>query len=165
MKWIEGEEDPHSTLLSGCKIKIDESLVLSPFKKSATLKGREYTVIPSNEMKVIMGYEMTAAVDVKLEQDESPLQETCKKVIAEDLENSVQGLIDTVQKNSEISQKPKDSVAEMLKTKYVRAWRTKYELTEPAKFPPMKIRLKPGAKPHKIRRKYKWSEDQRSFLR
>ena len=45
MKWIEGEEDPHSTLLSGCRIKIDESLVLSPFKKSTSLKGRVYTYV------------------------------------------------------------------------------------------------------------------------
>ena len=91
----------------------------SPFKKPTSLQGRVYTVVPSNEMKVVMGYEMTAAVDLKLEEDESPLQEGDKKVISEHLENSIQELIDKVQKNSEISQKAKDSVAEMLKTKYV----------------------------------------------
>ena len=74
-------------------------------------------------------------------------------------------LVDSINENDEISQKTKDHAVEMLKVKYVKAWRTKYELTEPAKFPPMKIRLKPGAKPQKIRRRYKWTEDQRSFLR
>ena len=71
--WIEGEEVPHSTLMSGCKVKIDQTLVLSPFKDAARLRGREYTVIPSNELKVIMGYQMTAEVDRMLESDESPL--------------------------------------------------------------------------------------------
>ena len=70
-----------------------------------------------------------------------------------------------MQENEEISQKSKDQISNMLKEKYAKAWRTKYELMEPAKFPPMKIRLKPGAQPHKIRRKYNWSEDQRAFLR
>ena len=116
-------------------------------------------------MKVVMGYDLTAAADRKLEDDESPLQEVSKEIMSKDLEDSIQELIDSVQKNDEISQKSKDRISEMIKTKYVKAWRTKYELTEPAKFPPMKIRLKPGAKPSKIRRKYRWTEDQRSFLR
>ena len=73
--WIEGEEEPHSTLMSGCRIKIDDTLVLSPFKDAAKLRDREYTVIPSNELKVIMGYRMTAEVDKVLESDESPLQD------------------------------------------------------------------------------------------
>ena len=61
----------------------------------------------------------------------------------------------------------KSKVTDMLKNKYTKVWRTKYELTEPEKFPPMKIRLyvKPGSQPKKIRRKYRWTEDQRSFLR
>ena len=74
-------------------------------------------------------------------------------------------LIETVQQNEEVSQKSKDQIANMLKEKYVKAWRTKYELTEPVKFLPRKIRPKPGVQPHKIRRKYNWSEDQRAFLR
>ena len=164
-RWIEGEEDPHSSLWSGCRVRIDDTLVLSPFKKSVRMKGLEFTVIPSNEMKVVMGYDMVAKVDQKLEDDESPLQESDKKVLSKDLEESIQDLIETVQENEEISQKSKDQIANMLREKYVKAWRTKYELTEPAKFPPMKIRLKPGAQPHKIRRKYNWSEDQRAFLR
>ena len=77
--WIEGEESPHSVLMSGCKIKIDETLVLSPFKDSTKSFDREYTIMSSNEMKVIMGYKMTAEVDRKLESDESPLQEDDKK--------------------------------------------------------------------------------------
>ena len=87
------------------------------------------------------------------------IQESDKKVLSKDLEKSIQDLIETVQQNEEISQKSKDQIATMLKEKYVKAWRTKYELTESAKFPPMKIRLKPGAQPHKICRKYNWSED------
>ena len=125
------------------------------------MKGLEFTVIPSNEMQVVMGYDMVANVDQKLEEDENPLQESDKKVLSKDLEESIQDLIETVQENEEISQKSKNQISNMLKEKYVKAWRTKYELTEPAKFPPMKIRLKPGAQPHKIiRRKYNWSEDQ-----
>ena len=146
-------------------MKIDESLVLSPFRKSAKLKGREYIVVPSNEMKVIIGYEMTAAVDNKLEEDESPLQDVDKKVMNEDIEESIQGLIEVLQQNNEISEKAKKQVADMLKETYAKAWRTKYELTEPAKFPPMEIRLKPGSKPHNIRRHYRWTQDQRAFLK
>jgi hypothetical protein len=116
-------------------------------------------------MKVIMGYKMTAEVDQKLESDESPLQEDDKKVLKKDLEDSLQDLIESVNSNKELSDSTKTRVADMLKNKYAKAWRTKYELTEPAKFPPMKIRLKPGAEPKKIRRRYKWTGDQKSFLR
>ena len=153
--WIEGEESPHSTLMSGCKIEIYETLVLSPFKDAAKLRNREYTVIPSNELKVIMGYEMTAEVDSALESDESPLQEDDKKVLKKDLEDSLlQDLVDSIKSKNELSESTKNKVADMLKNKYAKAWRTKYELTEPAKFPTMKIRLNPGAEPKKIRRRY-----------
>ena len=53
----------------------------------------------------------------------------------------------------------------MLHEKYGHAWKTKYDLTEPAEFPPMEIRLKPDARPKKIRRHYRWFQEQRQFLR
>ena len=53
------------------------------------MKGLEFTVVPSNEMKVIMGYDMVAKVDQKLEEDESTLQESDKMVLSKDLEESM----------------------------------------------------------------------------
>ena len=49
--------------------------------------------------------------------------------------------------------------------KYTSTWRTKYDLTQPAELPPMKIELKPGAKPRRIRRTYRWTPQQKEFMR
>ena len=53
----------------------------------------------------------------------------------------------------------------MLRQKYTDTWRTKYDLTQPAELPPMKIELKPGAKPRRIRRTYRWTPKQKEFMR
>lgn len=53
----------------------------------------------------------------------------------------------------------------MILNKYKPMWKTKYDLQKPAEFPPMEIRLKPDARPTKIRRHYRWTTEQRLFLR
>ena len=85
-----------------------------------------------------MVYEMTPAVDVKIEQDEIPLQEVNKEIMTKAKQKPIQGLIDGLQENDDTSQKIRDNiVSNMLKEKYSKVWRTKYEfLTETVKFLP-----------------------------
>ena len=53
----------------------------------------------------------------------------------------------------------------MILEKYANTWRDKYDLQQPVEFPPMVIRLKPGATPARIKRHYKWTPEQKRFLR
>ena len=61
LKWIKREEEHHSTLMSGCKIEIGESLVLSPFKRSTGIHRRIqntwwYYRVKRRETKVYKGH-------------------------------------------------------------------------------------------------------------
>ena len=56
-------------------------------------------------------------------------------------------------------------MVELIKRKYDRNWKAKYDLQEPAELPPMRIVLREGAKPAKIKRHYHWTQEQREFLR
>lgn len=91
-KWMIGDEPPHSTLLHAQQMVIPESKVLHPYRGTVDVEGCTYTVIASNEMKVIMGYMMAKQVDNVLEKDESPLQYDDPKVLSEDIEAALQKL-------------------------------------------------------------------------
>ena len=71
--------------MAGCAITIDETKVLHPFKRTAKIKGQVYTVVPSNDMKVIMGYNMVGKVDAIIDADEGPLQGDSKKGLSDEL--------------------------------------------------------------------------------
>ena len=62
--------------------------------------------------------------------------------------------------NPQLYTETKDKVHDMLNHRYNHIWKGKYDLEQPAAFPPMKIRLKPGATPSKIRRHYRWTKEQ-----
>ena len=47
---------------------------------------------------------LNVAVDLKLEENKSPLQEVDEKVMATDIEESILGLVETLQQNNEVSQ-------------------------------------------------------------
>ena len=139
--------------------------MLHAYKPCIDLDGRTYTVIPSNEMHIIMGYNMVRAVDDVAQQDESRLQGSDPKKRAEDLHTQLQKLQRTVIDNTEIKESTKQEVSDMIMHRYANSWKTKYDLQKPASFPPMEIRLKPDAVPSKIKRHYRWTREQRAFLR
>ena len=72
--WIRGDGKPHSTLLAQTEAHLSSTVVLHAFKRPVTIRGRRFLVVPSNEKRVIMGYDMAAAVDAMLEADPSPMQ-------------------------------------------------------------------------------------------
>ena len=53
----------------------------------------------------------------------------------------------------------------MLEHKYARAFRSKYDSEQAAALPPMEIKLKPGATPSRVRRRYRVTEEQGQFLK
>ena len=82
-----------------------------------------------------------------------------------ELQQAVDDLNEQVASNDELSEETKRRVAHMLNVKYKHTWKDKYDLQEPAALPPMKITLKQGAAPKKIRRHYRWTQEQKQFLR
>ena len=71
----------------------------------------------------------------------------------------------TAQEREELTDPTKAAVRQILYERYLRTWRAKFDLEEPASLPPMVIELMPGARPAKIRRSYNWSPQQREWLR
>ena len=163
--WITGDEDPHSTLLQRHMVTMDQTKVTHPFRKSVIMNDQKFIVIASNKMCVIMGYNMVSDVDTALEKDENPMQTDNPDTLSYELQESLQQLQQTVMDNEEISEETKRQTSEMLEHKYYNRWKTKYDLQQPADFPPMEIRLKEGARPQKIKRQYRWTKEQRRFLR
>ena len=105
-EWIKA----HSTLMQGCQVQIDQEKVLHPFKGNAVVQGQRFTVIPSNEMRVIMGYKMVRTVDTQLARDESPLQGGDEQGLSAELAESLENLNSKVNQNEEIQQGTKDEV-------------------------------------------------------
>ena len=164
-QWIRGEKEPHSTMLHGQSIIIDQVKVTHPYRRTALVDNQTFTVIASNDMCVIMGCKMAKTVDTILDNDESPLQMTNPRSISSEIQEQLRQLQQDVNDNEEVSDKAKQQVHDMLQHRYADTWRTKYDLQQPAEFPPMEIRLKEGAKPQKIKRHYRWTKEQRRFLR
>ena len=163
-RWITGKEEPHSNLLGECSVTIDSTKVTHAFKHTATISGQQYTVIPSNEMRMIMGYELVATADGQMEEDESPLQANTPTTLRKEMQQALNIMEQQVVDNHEISAETKSEVINMLQYKYDRIWRAKYDLQQPAALPPMEIKLKPGAEPARIKRRYRWTNDQKEFL-
>ena len=164
-RWIRGSEKPHSVLCGEAEMTIDSTVVLHAFRQPVTLRGRKFIVVPSNELRVVMGSDMAAAVDTELEADASPLQSNRPGTMQGDVQAALDVLDQQVQGNPELAQGTKQKVHDMIKQQYIQTWKGKYDLEQPAAFPPMKIRLKPGAKPSRIKRNYRWTVEQRAFLR
>ena len=102
-------------------------------------------------MKVIVGTQLLIQADSLLESDKSQLQlDSFPDQRKAELKEALDRLEGTVFQNPEVSDSIKKEVWRMLRQKYTNTWKTKYDLTQPAELPPMKIELKPGAKPRRI---------------
>ena len=159
-KWIVGNQEPHSTVHAHARVEIDATKVLHAYRSAAVIRGQEFIVIPSNMMRIIMGYDMVRKVDNITEADESPMQDGTAHTDAEDLRQGVHAMQEMVEANEELKAITKSTVAELIKRKYDRNWKAKYDLQEPAELPPMKIVLREGAKSAKIKRHYNWTQEQ-----
>jgi hypothetical protein len=164
-EWLVGDGDPDSTMLGGTKFAIPETLVLHPYHNRAVVQGTEFIIIPSNKERVIVGRKMAATVDTLWERDESPLQGHHPHQLSDELAQGLDLLERQVLDNEQLQQGTKEATSDILRQKYSHAWNAKYDLQKPAALPPMVIKLKPEATPARIRRKYRWTTDQRQFLR
>ena len=146
------------------EIALDATKVLHAYRSSAIVHGQKFIVVPSNHMRVIMGYDMVSKVDAITEADESPMQAGSHHTDAADLRQGVEAMQGMVDANDELQRSTKQAVADLIRNKYDRNWKAKYDLQEPAELPPMRIVLREGAKPAKIKRHYHWTQEQRDFL-
>ena len=129
-------------------------------------QGTQYLVVLSNKMTVIVGTRLLIQADSLLENYESPFQlDSYPGQRKTELKEALDRLENTVFQNPEISDSVKQKVRHILRRKYTGTLRTKYDLTQPAELPPMRIELKLGAKPRRIRRTYKWYPKQKEFMR
>ena len=162
-EWLKGDDAPHSTLCGGCEVSINSTKVLPVFERKAVLDNLQFVVIPGNELRVILGHDIVAAVDQHLEADESPMQSHVPQGVQGELRAALDHMAQGVENNTEFGRRA--DVLHMLREKYVATWRSKYDLQQAAELPPMVIKLRPGAKPPpRTRRRYRWTPDQRKCL-
>ena len=163
--WLKGTEAPNSTTLGGCQVLVDECRFLDALQRKCKVKDIAFIVIPSNEMRVILGKTATQRLDHELDKTCNPMQQTTIEECRSDIREALLDLYAPVLRDMDLTPEVKEEVKNILYVKYARAWKAKYDLTEAAALPAMKIELRPGAEPSKIRRHYRWTPQQREFLR
>ena len=100
--WIVGSTKSHSTIAAGSAVTFDETQVLHPFKRNLTLHGRTFTVIPSNEMRVVMGHQLVKAVDTVLERDASPIHQYNDNNLTKEMHEALRRIDKHVREHPEV---------------------------------------------------------------
>ena len=93
------------------------------------------------------------------------MQQSNDVELKQEMKIALQKINESIEGNPELSAHTKQRIRDIMNIKFKHAWKAKYDLHKPATLPPMKIELKPGAKPSKVRRHYRWTQEQRQFLR
>ena len=136
---------------------MDKTVVLDTFRPKVCLHGISYHVVPSNEMRVIVGTKLTARVQTAVEDGPVPLRQKTMAECGAEIQQTLQRHCQTIDEKFELTDQSKAAVLNMIHTRYL----AKFDLEDPASLPPMVIDLVPGAEPTKIRRSYNWSPQQR----
>ena len=115
-KWIRGQGDSHSSVHTNRFIDVPWTKLTRVQKQTTTIKGQRYLVVPSNEMKVIVGMQLLIQADSLLESDESPLQlDSFPGQRKAELAEALDRLEETVFQNPEVSDSIKKEVRRMLR--------------------------------------------------
>ena len=70
---------------------------------------------------------------------------------------AISTLCERVEKQPELTPTTCAAVRRLITTQYGHVWKAKFDVAEPSALPPMRIQLKPGAVPSRVRRTYRWS--------
>ena len=163
--WIVGKEDPSSREMHGAKMTIDVGKFMDVWAPPSHLRNMSCVVVASREMRIILGSTHANTLQTLREADESPLQQKSIEQCDAEIQDALLRVCDSVYEQEELLDATKAAVSRLLNERYTRVWRAKFDLEGPAILPPMHIELVAGAQPKRIRRHYRWDEEQYEFLR
>ena len=141
---------------------IDQCVVLQPDSERVDWKGETFVVVASNQMRAIMGTKHRDRLEAENEKSESPLDPTED---GSDLAQALDEVCRCINAREDLADETKAELIMMITTTHAKMWKAKFDLERPADLPFMKIHLKEGAKPAKMKRVYRWCPAQREFLR
>ena len=157
-------QGPRSRQCEDEEVKIDQSVFLHPGEKSCDLHDVPFLIVSSNEMRTVIGTKLTDRMDATLESDESPLQQKSRTKCADEIARALNKAYSEIYNHPGLSDKIKEDMCFVLYNRCQDIWKAKFDLDRAADLPPMKINLKEGAVPAKIRCMYRWTAEQREFM-
>ena len=163
-EWLQAGGTPNSVLHEGDTINMHNVVVLKPDTHKVMLHDVPLIVVPGNKMRCIMGRTLWGRINDANESDESPLQHKTSARCEQEVEDSLSELVRQVYGQPDLGHDIKRQTEFLLRVSCKSMWRAKFDLQSASFLPPMEIRLQPGATPTKIRRHYRWSEEQDRFL-
>ena len=162
--WMTEGGDPTSTLHQACRIELDKVVVLLPQTKMFHLRGVPVKVVPGNLMRCVIGTDLRSKLQLAAESDESPLQHKTMERCEEEVAAALDRLVAKVNARRDLRDGMKTQVGHLLRVSCARLWRAKFDLQQACYLPEMRIELQPGATPTRIKRRYRWSDEQDAFL-
>ena len=163
-RWLKGKEEPRSRMHTNEWVSIDQAVFLQPGRPRCDLSDVPFKVFPSNEMRTVVGSDISERLEQHLENDPSPLQHKQPKERQREIATALNRVMQEIYDEPELTEQIKADMCYTLFTRCREVWKAKYDLHAPCHLPPMQIKLKEGAQPAKIRRTYRWTPDQREFL-
>ena len=100
--WIKGISKPRSSVHGGETIKMDQAVFLQPARPRCDLHDVPFMIIPSNEMKAVIGNGVRDRIDVRLEEDASPLQQKSDKTCAEEIARALNSTYEAIYAQADI---------------------------------------------------------------
>ena len=139
-------------------------VVLLPHTCKVTLTEVDVHIVPGDEMRCLLGRDVWERIEGGTESNESPLQHKTSKQCSDEVAAALNGLVEQVNRQPGLSDVIKQQSEFMLRVTCKTLWRAKFDLQSASFLPPMEIHLYPDATPTKIRRHYRWSQEQDEFL-
>ena len=163
-KWLRGDESPRSTLHHGKQIIIDSAVVLQPGMPRVDVTGIKVTIVSGNDMQCITGKRLWHRVCAATEKSTSPLEQYDEDACTAEVQSTLEKLQRQVKSVPELHDDIKTQTRHLLYQGCAPLWHAKFDLREPCYLPPMRIELKSGADPTRIKRHYRWTDEQAKFL-
>ena len=165
-QWLAGEDEPHSLQKGGEVVYLDQLILLQPDHRRCELSNVQVVVTPGNEMRVLVGSDLTSKLEAQREDDVDWLCHATREERGIELAKALdERFRDTVEGAPSLRPEVRLQLQNLMYRTCARAWRAKFDLDTPAHLPPMKIQLIHGTKPRGVRRSYRWTRAQHEFLR
>ena len=151
-RWITGDElsDDGNADTRMQVATISVTRVLQTQQRMVCIRNQTFIVVPSTEAKVIFGRRSDKRIRAQRDADPSPLRQATPAQQQEEVDRCIRTSLDEVKLHvPEISAKQMQRLTAIVMGAKKTVWRSKYALDEPAHAPPMRITLKPGARPPK----------------
>ena len=163
-QWLRGREPAHSLLHAGRSVLLDKLVILQPGKPRADLNDVPMTIVAGNDMRCIIGRRLWRRICSLAEKTTSPLDQYDDDECTAEAQGALEDLQAKVEQVADLSAQLKAQTRFLLFESCAPLWRAKFDLQEPCYLPPMRIQIKPGAEPTRIKRHYRWMDAQAKFL-